>query len=42
MELGKQSYTSIMNMPVDRLNKYLNWKIKYDTEINKIKSNNLQ
>ena len=41
MELGKQDYSTVMNMPVDRLRKYLSWKIKFDQEIAKAKSEKL-
>lgn len=41
MELGKQSYFDIMTMPVDRLNKYLKWKIKFDETVNKAKDEQL-
>lgn len=37
MELTKQSYESIMMMPVDRFYKLLKWKIKFDEEVNKMK-----
>jgi len=41
MELGKQEYTTVMNMPVNRLRKYLTWKIKYDREMLKSRSEKL-
>ena len=41
MELGKQQYNSVIQMPVDRLKKYITWKINYDREVAKAKSNKL-
>ena len=41
MELGKQPYTSIMQMPVKRLSNYLKWKMKFDAEVAKIKEDQL-
>lgn len=32
MELSKNSYTQVLDMPVDELGKYLDWKIKFDKE----------
>ena len=41
MELGKQEYATVMSMPVNRLRKYLNWKINYDREMLKTRSDKL-
>jgi hypothetical protein len=41
MELGKQPYTSVMEMPVKRLSNYLKWKIKFDEEVAKAKEDQL-
>ena len=41
MELGKQQYDSIMQMPVNRMYNYLKWKIKFDEEIAKLKKEEL-
>jgi len=35
------SYIDIMKMPVHRLEEYLNWKIKYDQDRQKIKTDAL-
>jgi hypothetical protein len=35
METSKQSYLDILNMPVDRLKKYFQWKQKFDEEVAK-------
>ena len=32
MELGKQQYSSIMMMPINRLHEYLKWKSKLEEE----------
>lgn len=37
MQLSGMSYTDIQLMPVDSINKYIDWKIKYDTDIQKAK-----
>jgi len=42
MELGKMSYTDVMAMPVNRLEEYLNWKIKFDQEREKAKADSLE
>jgi len=42
MELAKQQYTSIMEMPVKRFYDFIEWKIKFDEELNKIKKKNLE
>jgi hypothetical protein len=41
MELGKQPYTSVMQMPVKRLSNYIEWKIKFDEEIARMKEEQL-
>jgi hypothetical protein len=41
MELSKQSYIDIVQMPVDALKRYVSWKIKYDESISKMKSESL-
>lgn len=41
MEMGKQQYTSIMQMPVKRLSNYLKWKFKFDEAVEKAKSEQL-
>jgi len=42
MELGGLSYYQVLAMPVNRLDEYLNWKIKYDQEKEKAKANSLE
>jgi hypothetical protein len=42
MELGKQQYSSIIEMPVKRLENYLTWKIKFDEDTAKSKAENLE
>lgn len=42
MELGKQSYQSVVNMPVKRLDNYLTWKLKFDEEVAKLKAEKLE
>ena len=34
MELSKMSYDDIIDMPVDELTQYINWKIKFDKDKN--------
>ena len=41
MELGKQQYSSIMEMPVKRLELYVQWKLKLDEDIAKAKADKL-
>jgi len=41
MELGHMSYSDVLAMPVQRLDDFLDWKIKYDREKEKAKSNSL-
>ena len=36
MELSKQSYPAVTNMPVTRFQNYLKWKIKLDDEKKKM------
>ena len=36
------SYTDVMAMPVNRLEEYLNWKIKFDQEREKAKADSLE
>ena len=36
MEMGKMSYTTIMEMPVKRFNNYLKWKSDFEEEKRKI------
>ena len=42
MELGKQQYLSIMEMPAKRLDNYLDWKLKFDEEMAKLKAEKLE
>jgi hypothetical protein len=42
MELGKQQYTSIIKMPIDRLHSYIKWKVKFDEEVSKMKEDQLK
>lgn len=42
MELGKMSYSDVMIMPVNRLEEYLSWKIKFDQEREKAKADSLE
>lgn len=42
MELGKQQYQSIVNMPVQRLVSYLKWKLKFDEEMAAAKKSQLE
>ena len=41
MELGKLSYTDILQMPVNRLEEYLTWKVRFDQEREKSKAESL-
>jgi len=41
MELSKTSYDAILQMPVKRLEDYLDWKIKHDQDREKAKSDSL-
>jgi len=41
IELGGLSYVDIMKMPVHRLDEYLNWKLKYDQDKEKLKADAL-
>ena len=41
IELGKLSYGDILQMPVNRLEEYLTWKIKHDQEREKSKAESL-
>jgi len=41
MELGKLSYCDILQMPVNRLEEYLTWKIRNDQEREKNKADSL-
>lgn len=41
MELSSMSYSDVMAMPVHRLDDFLDWKIRYDQEKEKAKSNSL-
>ena len=36
MEMSKQSYVEVMNMPVKRLYDYLEWKVKLEEEKRKM------
>jgi hypothetical protein len=42
MELGKMSYSEVLAMPVNRLEEFLDWKIRYDNEKEKAKANSLE
>lgn len=42
IELGRMSYVDIMRMPVKRLEEYIDWKIKFDTDKEKRKSEELE
>lgn len=35
MNLSGMSYMDVMGMPVDSMHKYIDWKIKYDEEVDK-------
>ena len=41
IELGKLSYDSIMKMPVNRFYNYINWKIKFDEDVARMKKEQL-
>ena len=41
MELSKMSYIDVLKMPVYRVEEYLTWKIKFDQEREKAKSEGL-
>ena len=41
MELSGMGYIDIIKMPIYRLDEYLNWKIRYDEEKEKLKSEGL-
>ena len=42
MELGKMSWSEVMVMPVNRLEQYLTWKIKFDQDREKAKADSLE
>lgn len=42
MEVGKQSYLDIINMPVARFNNYFKWKTKFDEEVAKSRDDALK
>ena len=42
MELGKQQYLSIVEIPVKRLDEYLTWKLKFDEDMAKLKADKLE
>ena len=42
MELSKQSYADIESMPVKRLEEYIEWKIKFDSDVAKLKEEYLK
>ena len=37
MQLSGMSYTDIQMMPVDKINKYIDWKLKWDADVQKAK-----
>ena len=37
MQLSGMSYTDIQLMPVDKINKYIDWKLKWDADVQKAK-----
>ena len=41
MELSKMSYIDVLKMPVNRVEEYLTWKIKFDQDREKAKSENI-
>jgi len=41
MELSKNSYVDVIKMPVHKLEEYLDWKVKFDKEREKIKADSL-
>jgi len=41
MELSKMSYIDVLKMPVYRVEEYLTWKIKFDQDKEKAKSEGL-
>ena len=42
MELAKIPYNDILEMPVNKVEKYLNWKMKFDEELAKAKADKLE
>jgi hypothetical protein len=41
MELSRMSYIDVLKMPVHRVEEYLTWKIKFDQDREKAKSESL-
>ena len=41
MELSKMSYIDILKMPVNKLDEYVNWKLKFDHDKERAKSDGL-
>ena len=37
MQLSGMSFIDVIRMPVDTVNKYIEWKIKYDQDVEKAK-----
>ena len=42
MELSKLQYDSIMEMPVKRFYDFLEWKLKFDEEINNLRTKKME
>ena len=42
MEMTHSQYDTIMDMPVDRFYKYIQWKIKYDEEVIRMQKENMK
>jgi len=37
MQLSGMSYIDIQKMPVDKINRYIDWKLKWDADVQKAK-----
>ena len=42
IELSGQSYEDLVQMPVKRLEEYIEWKIKFDADVAKLKEEYLK
>lgn len=42
MQMSGMSYIDILQMPVDDMSKYIDWKIKYDQDVEKAKQKALE
>jgi len=42
MQMSGMSYIDIIQMPVDTIGKYIDWKVKYDQDVEKAKQKALE